>query len=194
MHLRYILRYASSLSPLSLPHSHNICTVLSIIAFRKRHSQFTALLSNHSGLSPTRYFRLMAIAAVDLMFTVPLSVYVLALDVQPGVMQPWISWADTHFAFDAVYVFPVSAWQDGPYHVFGVVMEVNRWVLPLAAFVFFAVFGVTDDARSRYAKVLGSVRTCMGWSTLRSGLTAIGSFGNTKYVVVDFGCHVDGVG
>ncbi len=148
--------------------------VLSIRAFKHRRAQFNSLLSAHSThLDSRRYFRLMAIAGVDVAFTVPTASLVLYLNAQPGLLSPWLGWEDTHFGFEQVNVFPAVLWRQSG--VAATALELTRWFMPFTAVVFFAVFGLTQDARRRYMKLFGVVKTKLGASSFQSSTRLVRS-------------------
>ncbi|KAF8905142.1 fungal pheromone STE3G-protein-coupled receptor [Mucidula mucida] len=151
-----------------------IYCLLSIRAFKHRRAQFNSLLSAHSThLDSRRYFRLMAIAGVDVAFTVPTASLVLYLNAQPGLLSPWLGWEDTHFGFEQVNVFPAVLWRQSG--VAATALELTRWFMPFTAVVFFAVFGLTQDARRRYMKLFGVVKTKLGASSFQSSTRLVRS-------------------
>ena len=108
-----------------------------------------------------RYFRLMALAMSDVVFTTPLSIYTIWLNATVSPLGPWVSWEDTHFDFSRVERFPAIMWRSN--HTLVMVMEFTRWVAPLCAFVFFAFFGFADEARKNYANVFSWIVRRLGF-------------------------------
>ncbi len=76
--------------------------VLNLILFRKRQKTFDRMLSAHRGLTAGCYTRLMFIAIADIIFMVPITLYVFCMNA--ASLVPWISWEETHFAFNVIYV------------------------------------------------------------------------------------------
>jgi len=70
---------------------------MSIIAFRKRHVEFMEILSANSNLSSNRFFRLMALAGIEVACCIPLAIANMILNATQGEVRPWISWEDTHY-------------------------------------------------------------------------------------------------
>ena len=62
----------------------------------KRQKQFKDLVTTNSHLSYSRYWRLVALASLDFIYTIPLSLYFIIHFATSGV-SPWVSWADTHW-------------------------------------------------------------------------------------------------
>jgi len=71
---------------------------MSIIAFRKRQAEFKEILSANANLSSNRFFRLMALAGIEVLCSVPLGISSMVLNATRGVVSPWISWEDTHYS------------------------------------------------------------------------------------------------
>jgi pheromone a factor receptor len=137
-------------------------TVTTICIFYKRHRQFMEILSSNPGLSRSRYFRLMAIAAVEICGTIPLGTFFIVYNARNGV-APWISWADTHSNYSQVDQVAAFIWKNDPGTAIG--FEVFRWSTVYCAFVFFALFGFADEARQHYRRVYTTLASRIGYST-----------------------------
>ncbi|KAF7293020.1 Argonaute-like protein [Mycena indigotica] len=145
--------------------------VLSIRAFYASHLQFKELLSSsNTNLNINRYFRLMALASVDLIFTIPLGIWVLYNNVAVVGLSPWISWEDTHSNFSRVVQVPGIFWRSDP--LTAASLETLRWATIFCAFVFFGFFGFADEAMKNYKTVVNSVARKVGLST--AGSTTLG--------------------
>jgi len=99
------------------------------------------------GISRSRYFRLMALASIDMFGSIPLATYFIVSNATHGVV-PWKSWADTHSDYSRVVQIPSFMWKNDPLVAEG--LEMYRWLLVACAFVFFAFFGFADEARRHY--------------------------------------------
>ncbi|KXN85251.1 Pheromone B alpha 3 receptor [Leucoagaricus sp. SymC.cos] len=142
--------------------------ILSIRAFYKTRAQSKEMLSAYSNLTSSRYFRLMALAATDVIFTVPLGIYVIVNNAR-GQIPPWISWADTHWGFSRVDQIPAMLWRANSRQAIGI--EMFRWSTVICAIIFFLYFGFADEAIKNYRSAVSSVAKRVGIST--------GSFGNS---------------
>ncbi|KAG8984425.1 a-factor receptor [Tulasnella sp. 427] len=134
---------------------------LAIRAFLKQRRQFSDILASaNSGLSISRYFRLMALAATEMMCSLPASCYMLYLNVAHGV-HPWKGWADTHYNFNRFERLP---W--GWYKVFPkgyVMMNISRWSLPAGAFLFFIYLGMSGESGEFYGRQFWRVASVLGF-------------------------------
>jgi pheromone a factor receptor len=135
-------------------------------------------MSSNRNLNRGRYYRLMALALVDVLCTVPLAAYGLYLVV--GLhLGPWQSWSKTHNGdhYSRIVQVPASIWMNIPHGKF--TLEAPRWLVVWCALLFFAFFGFADEARQHYRLVFKSLATRAGYST--TSLTLQGS--SHAYVV-----------
>jgi pheromone a factor receptor len=159
-----------------------VYSVLSIRAFLERRKQFNELLSGSNNLNSSRYLRLMILASMEILFTVPISAFFLHLNVAHG-LRPWKGWADTHSNFSRVIEYPAIIWTNLPYLL--TAFELYRWLLVFCAFLFFGFFGFADEARKNYRRAFDSVAKSVGISTTSSGLTStFGGSGSVKDIKI----------
>ncbi|KAJ7455421.1 pheromone A receptor-domain-containing protein [Mycena latifolia] len=135
-------------------------SILTIRAFMKRRAQFNQFLSSNAALTANRYFRLMALATIELAFNTPISSYGLYLNVTQSPIQPWVSWANTHFDFGTIDQWPAFLWRADQKTV--VAVELSRWAQVFCAFIFFAFFGFAAEARKHYRMAFWAVATRCG--------------------------------
>jgi pheromone a factor receptor len=140
----------------------SLVTATTIYTFYKRHRQFKEMFSSSSGLSRSRYFRLMAISACELCGTIPLGTFYIVYNAKAGVI-PYVSWAHTHSNYSSVNQIAGFIWKNDPTTVFG--LELYRWSLILCSFLFFALFGFADEARQHYRRAYTSLASRIGYST-----------------------------
>jgi pheromone a factor receptor len=126
---------------------------LTIRTLKRRRSELKQLLSSGSDLNSGYYFRLMGLASIELFLTVPLGSYVLYLNLQE--LNPWRGWSDTHLRFSYVDQYPSLIWKSS--HLAIVEFELGRWSSVMCAFIFFAFFGFTKDARKNYRIAFNTV-------------------------------------
>lgn len=146
---------ASAFPSLSNQSISNSMTGLTLWSFLQRQAQFSELMSSNSSLTMSRYFRLMALAGVELLCTTPLSVFLMVLNLAAQPLDPWVSWQDTHYNFSRVRLFPAVLWNTNRWLVVGI--QVNRWSGPFCAFIFFAFFGFAIEARRNYCNAISKV-------------------------------------
>lgn len=127
---------------------------MTIRAFYLRRAEFARLLPG-SQLTKDRYLRLMALAGVDMACTTPLGIVAIVFDATTTKPIPWVSWANTHYNYSRVVLYPAIIWRSS--RPLEVSMELTRWLAPFCAFVFFAFFGFAQEARRNYAKIFQRV-------------------------------------
>jgi hypothetical protein len=130
-------------------------TGLILWSFLQRQAQFSQFMSSNSSLTMSRYFRLMALAGVELLCTTPLSVFMTILNLTAQPLDPWVSWYDTHYNFSRVRLVPAVLWTMNRWLVVGI--QFNRWSGPFCAFAFFAFFGFAAEARKNYCNAVSKV-------------------------------------
>ena len=69
-----------------------------------------------------------------------------------GGYYPWNGFADLHFEYDRVVGLPYGLWSSST------APRVSQWFQIGCGLVFFLLLGLTHDARSRYARILGLSR------------------------------------
>lgn len=124
------------------------------------------ILGVNGMVSFSRYFRLMGLAAADLVLTVPLCSWALYLNVTSAPVHPWLGWADTHENFARVIMVPSVNW-----HLVDNVAngrELQRWSPIICAFVFFALFGFAQEARRQYVLLVNTIGKWTGIESLKS--------------------------
>ena len=164
-----LLWYVSSFI-FALQFCNSLSTVRSIYHLYKRQGQLREMISSGCGLNRSLYIRLMLLAGVEILGTIPLASFFLALSIKQG-LTPWVSWADVHSYYSVIYQVPSIVWKHDRYQA--VELEMFRWLLVLCAFIFFAFFGFAEEARTNYRRVYRWLVGHFGYFT-PSG-TSIGS-------------------
>jgi pheromone a factor receptor len=144
-------------------------TVFTLRAFMKHREKFNEFLSSSStSLSINRYFRLMALATLELLCTTPIAAYAIYLNITANPMEPWKGFADAHFDYSRIGQFPALIWRTD--HTNVISLELSRWSLVFCAFAFFGFFGFAGEARKHYRLAFWTVTRRVGvspssWST-----------------------------
>ena len=148
---------------------------LTLWSFLQRQAQFSQFISSNSTLTMSRYFRLMALAGVELLCTTPLAILQIVLNATAQPLDPWVSWSDTHYNFSRVREVPAVIWNMN--HLFVLGIQLNRWSVPFCAFIFFAFFGFAAEARKHYRNGISKVLSVCGLkgdpSSPRKGLPGL---------------------
>ncbi|KAF9011226.1 pheromone A receptor-domain-containing protein [Cyathus striatus] len=158
-----------SLPPIIIGLVSMVYAVLTINAFRKARAHLEQVLS-HRNIPSTRYLRHMALACVEILGTVPTATCILAINIHLGV-APWKGWEDTHSNFSRIVQIPDIYWRN--WGLAGNMVELNRWLNVLCAFVFFAFFGFAAEAKRNYRKAYNFGAKLVGLPTLRSPVSTL---------------------
>ncbi|QRV92706.1 STE3-type pheromone receptor [Ceratobasidium sp. AG-Ba] len=122
-----------------------------IRAFLKLRREFSQVLSDSgSGISLSRFFRLMALAATDMFCALPMALYFF-IDNLLGEGANVYSWADIHEYISEVTVMTKEDLQSDP--AFAIGLGFNRWSIPACSFVFFMYFGLSAEAIKHYKNI-----------------------------------------
>ncbi|KAJ3983071.1 pheromone receptor [Lentinula detonsa] len=140
---------------------------LTLRSFYMRRIQFNQILSSNNAINPSRYLRLMLLALIDIMCTIPLGIYIIYIDLKGIPLAPWISWADTHFDFGRVILVPAVIWRSNP--VDNAAIQVNRWLPIICAFVFFMIFGFAEEAMKNYRRTFWFLARPLGFRPSSEG-------------------------
>ncbi|KAH9964747.1 GPCR fungal pheromone mating factor [Russula compacta] len=116
----------------------------------KRERALEEILKTCGSINRSLYFRLMALAFVNILVCIPLGPFALVWNLQGGI-KPWTGWANMHKDFSSVTPVPSSYWKSVPYIAFD--LEFFRWFLIAMAFTNFAFFGFAQEARQHYRLV-----------------------------------------
>nr|AAQ96348.1 pheromone receptor Rcb3 B45 [Coprinopsis cinerea] len=143
-----------------------IYCILTLRAFMQRRAQFGQLIASNSSLTINRYFRLMSLATLELLFNVPITTYGLYVNITSRPIYPWTSWSDIHHNWYVIDTFPRVLWGNSTIQV--VNLELSRWGVVFCAFLFFGFFGFAEEARKNYRKVFHFVSRRFGYDSSSS--------------------------
>ncbi|KAJ3847043.1 pheromone receptor [Lentinula lateritia] len=143
---------------------------LTLRSFYVRRLQFNQILSSNNAINPSRYLRLMVLALIDIMCTIPIGIYVIFIDLKGVPLAPWISWDDTHFDFGRVVLIPAVIWRSDPTSV--AALQINRWLPVICAFIFFGLFGFAEEARKQYRRGFWFIARPLGLYPAEGGANA----------------------
>src|ERR1700735_2967178 len=104
---------------------------------------YATLKASFSAVEASHYFRLMALAAIQMLLIIPISVY--SISFQAKTTQPFLGWGAVHANFTDATQIPASVWRPDPSTAPGI--ELSRWIIIFQAIISFAFFGYARDAR-----------------------------------------------
>lgn len=123
---------------------------LSIRAFYKRRSQLKESFSSHPNFNSNRYLRLMCFSALDLFIGTPFAALYLCFS-SGHASFPVFSQG---YHFSEVTQVPAVVWRATA--ISELIYEMKRWIVVGGIFLFFAIFGLTEESRNKYRTTLQS--------------------------------------
>lgn len=161
---------------------------LTLHAFWKRRIQFAQFISSDPSMNSNRYVRLMILAVVEMMCTIPIGIYSMYISTQGVELIPWISWADTHFQFGYIGQFPAVEWRAD--HAGVTSITLTMWLPVICGFLFFALFGFAPEAKRNYAAGFWRVANRFGFSppAAKGSLLGFTNSSNSRYVNGSYEC------
>ncbi|KAF6745594.1 pheromone receptor [Ephemerocybe angulata] len=136
-----------------------VCLVLSMCSLRNfvlRRLTFAADLKiKNTGLTTSRYLRLISMAIVQMIWSIVVTSYTLYVTTVGIPLRPWTTWADVHSDFNRVDVFPAIITPKQLRNVsYGL-----WWMIPASTILFVAFFSFGQDAMDEYKKCYVWIRT-----------------------------------
>jgi len=141
-----------SIPPIILEFIAGVYGCLSIRAFYNRSKDAKTHFHNLS-IDSNRYIRLICFSVFDLLIGIPITVFYMYLSIIQLIPFPGLNFEHYHFSYTPQ--FPAVVWRSTPLNELA--FELNRWIVVWGAFVFFAIFGFTEESRSSYRAGLRSV-------------------------------------
>ena len=123
---------------------------LSIRAFYNR-SKETHI--NDFNFDSNRYARLIFFSTCDLLTGIPITSFYLY--VANTDLLPFHGLKEEYNNYFFIYKIPATVWRSTTLSELN--HELNRWILVWGAFLFFAIFGFTEESRNNYRAILQSV-------------------------------------
>jgi len=114
-------------------------------------------------MNVNRYIRLMLLATIEMASTIPISIISLYISNKGAPLEPWVSWADTHYNFSYVGLVPSVMWMSNPNY--RVSIEMTRWLFPACGILFFSLFGFASEARKHYYAAFVFVANFFGYKS-----------------------------
>lgn len=132
---------------------------MTLRAFLKRRKQFNELMSSNKNLTFNRYLRLMGLASIEMLCTVPLGIWSVVEDSRFPIYT-WYGLGNLHYDFSRVDQYPSIIWVNNPLMREAIVFDI--WDTITCSLVFFAFFGCAEEARRHYSLALTSFAKKVG--------------------------------
>jgi pheromone a factor receptor len=106
------------------------------------------------------YFQLMAVAATQVLFTLPVTVYEILSHFRLSPPKLWISWADVHKHVGQVRFIQQEEMMARPLR--SSLRNLDQWFTVGEAFWFFMFFGLSSEARQWYIQTFWRISAPLG--------------------------------
>ncbi|VDB87013.1 unnamed protein product [Peniophora sp. CBMAI 1063] len=141
------------------------------LSFYRHSREINHFLQSNGSVSRTNYFRILALASIDVLLTLPMGIATIVLAVEAnlalGPIPFYFGWTFDHENWQPESYYYADVVLQGPFNVASVYFV--EWTSPILAFVIFALFGVTSEARASYWRIICTVCGWFGWKpTLRA--------------------------
>ncbi|KAG1751797.1 pheromone A receptor-domain-containing protein [Suillus lakei] len=147
----------------------------SFVHFMRRRATFTRHVgTSRNGLTTSRYFRLMLMAVVEMIWNIVVTSYTLWFSTMD--MRPWTNWDDVHSNFSRVDLYASAFTPQIVITNFYLVW----WVVPTSTFIFVAFFAFGKDAVDEYKACISWLRRISLKQTTEQ--TTSGGFGSSPVV------------
>ena len=118
-------------------------------------------------MSRTNYYRIFALASIDVALTLPIGItnvvlYSAQTVAQIGHFPFYRGWTAVHTDWEPVSFSYEEIIKVGPSNV--AQLQFSHWTSPILSFVIFGLFGVTKEARASYRRTLRTVLGWFGWT------------------------------
>ncbi|VDB95783.1 unnamed protein product [Peniophora sp. CBMAI 1063] len=152
--------------------------------FYRHNREINQFLRSNNSVSRTNYFRILTLASIDILLTLPMGIAIIVLAVKGAVSSGsfpfYYGWTYDHAWQDASFSY-ANLVSNGPFTIAS--FYFNHWISPVLAFVMFGLFGITSEARASYWRVIYTVGGWFGWQPTprtRSARALLGDieFGN----------------
>ncbi|VDB95518.1 unnamed protein product [Peniophora sp. CBMAI 1063] len=139
--------------------------------FYRHNREIKHFLQSNDSVSRTNYFRILALASIDVLLTLPIGIATIVLNVKDlltsGPIPFYYGWNYDHTDWQPESVTYAEIVSDGLFEV--AQFYFTHWTSPILAFVIFGLFGVTKEARVSYWRVIYTIGGWLGWKpTLRT--------------------------
>ena len=152
----------------------------------RQNSDINDFLRSTTSVSRKTYFRILALASIDIMLTLPIGIVNVVLNATAALAQGGLpfywGWSVLHTDWEPVGISYADLKANGTASLGQ--FYFSHWTSPALAFVIFGLFGLSSEARASYWYIACTVGT---WFGLRS--SARMQFGQASLGEIEFGAR-----
>ncbi|KAJ6451996.1 pheromone receptor Rcb2 B43 [Mycena vitilis] len=166
-----------TLPPILLSVASLVYGGIALRHFINRRISFAAHLdSSHSALTTSRYFRLMLMSMLEMIWSISVTSYTLWFTTISIPIRPYTSWADVHSNFSRIDTFVTFLLPQNIITAYYFLW----WLVPISTLAFVAMFAFGRDAVEEYTRCLVVVRNLVFRRTPGSAQAKENPFGTLK--------------
>lgn len=124
-----------------------------IYTFYQHRREMSDLLDSFNAeLNQSQFFRMFALGSLDTFITLPIAIIDMVANIIANIPEFsfYQGWSFIHSDW-GIFLIPKSTWSTSKWGVASV--HWNEWIGPFFALIFFALFGLTPEARKGYCKL-----------------------------------------
>ena len=171
--------YRASIPCMSLGGISDLPSARVVRVFYRQNQDMNRFLQSNNSITRTNYFRILALASIDIIVTLPLGAVSIALAVRSRVtaLSPQESEQVSGFysgiPYDVKHVGPPLAFSYADLIARGTytlaAQYFVQWSSPVLTLAVFGLFGIASEARASYWRVICTIGSWFGWKpTLRT--------------------------
>ena len=151
--------------------------------FYRQNRDINRFLRSNNSVSRNNYMRILALASIDVMLTLPVGIANIVLDVVQSLSEDTLTFYPgrtyDHTDWEPVGVSYAQAVALGTSTVAQTYFI--QWSSPFLAFVIFGLFGVTSEARASYWRIICTVCGWFGFKPKLRGSRPRASLGDIQF-------------
>ncbi|VDB95833.1 unnamed protein product [Peniophora sp. CBMAI 1063] len=148
--------------------------------YYRQRKDINSFLRSNSSVSRTNYLRILILASIDILLTLPLAIVDITLKIVQGLDNPssfpfYPGWTLLHTAWEPESFSYAEQQSFGTAYVAG--SYFSNWSSPVLAFAIFGLFGLTSEARTSYWRIICTIGRWFGWKPTpraRNGQASVG--------------------
>ncbi|VDB95832.1 unnamed protein product [Peniophora sp. CBMAI 1063] len=152
--------------------------------YYRQRKDINSFLRSNPSVSRTNYLRILILASIDILLTLPFAIVSLTLDIVRGLSDfssfPfYFGWTLLHTAWEPKGFSYAEQQSLGTAYIAAAYFSL--WTSPVLAFAIFGLFGLTPEARASYWRIICTVGGWFGWKPTLRARNAQASAGEIEF-------------
>ncbi|VDB95169.1 unnamed protein product [Peniophora sp. CBMAI 1063] len=151
--------------------------------FYRQSKDINRFLRSNNSISRPSYFRIMVLASIDLLITLPIGIVNLVLALvaalRNNLLPFYWGWTSLHTNWEPLSVSYAEITADGTTNTAN--FYFINWMSPILAFSIFGLFGLTSEALASYWRVICVIGNWVGWAPTPRAQNQQASLGEIEF-------------